>query len=133
MKQEDIDKVGKMLYESEGFMGYAYLYLVDGGERKEFVFEMRPDNIANFLGTHQMDAEKIILTDLADRLILDTIGGFIDRCPNQKLCRQIIPILAPIQMGEEEAKDIPIISRETYDAYGRWEDGMVTAAEISML
>lgn len=42
-------------------------------------------------------------------------------------------MLAPIQMGKEEAKEIPIVSRETYDAYGRWEDGMVTAAELSIL
>ncbi|MEY8331223.1 hypothetical protein AALB81_18195 [Lachnospiraceae bacterium 48-33] len=133
MKQEDIEKVEKMLYDSDGYMGYAYLYPIDGGERKEFVFEMTPDNIANFLGAHQEDVEKIILTDLADRLILDTIGGFIDRCPNQELCRQIIHVLAPIQMGEEEAKEIPIVNRETYDAYGRWEDGMVTAAELGML
>lgn len=133
MKQEEIEKVEEMLDNSEGRMGYAYLYPVDGGERKGVVFEMTPVHIANFLGAHQADAEKIILTDLADRLILDTIGGFIDRCPNQELCRQIVPILAPIQMGKEEAEAIPIISRETYDAYGRWEDGMVTAAEISML
>lgn len=61
---------------------------------------MTPEHIANFLGAHQFDAEKIILTDMPDRLILNTIGGFIDQCPDQDLCRQIISLLAPIQMAE---------------------------------
>ena len=94
---------------------------------------MTPHNIANFLGQHQFDAEKIVLTDVVDRLILDTFGGFINQCPNQELCRQIIPILAPIQMGEAEARGIPMVSRDAFDDYCRMEDEAVTAAEISML
>lgn len=122
MKQEDIEQVEDLLYASEGRLGYAYLYPNGGGAEKEFVFEMTPGNIAAFIGAHQMDAQKIILTDFIDRLILDTAGGSIDRCPDQELRRQILPLLAPIQMGEAEAPDIPIASREAYDAYGRWED-----------
>lgn len=75
--------------------GYAYIYPFDGS-RQEYVFDMTPEHIANFLGAHQFDAEKIILTDMLDRLILNTIGGFIDQCPDRELCRQIIPLLAPI-------------------------------------
>lgn len=133
MKQEEIRQVEELIYASEGILGYAYLYPCGGVEKKEYVFEMTPGNIAAFIGAHQLDAQKIILTDQLDRLILDTAGGFIDRCPNQELCRQILPILAPIQMGEAEAPDIPIVSREAYDAYGRWEDEQVTMAELSML
>lgn len=43
-------------------------------------------------------------TDMVDRLILDTYGGFINTCPDQKLCAEIIPYLAPIQMGGEGSR-----------------------------
>lgn len=129
MKQEEIEQVEDLLYASEGLLGYAYLDPSDGGERKEFVFEMTPGNIAAFIGAHQLDAQKIILTD---QLILNTIGGYIDRCPNQELCRQILSILVPIQMGEAGIPDIPIASREAYDAYGRWEDEKPTETEPGM-
>lgn len=61
--------------------------------------------------------EKIVLTDMFDRLILDTMGSFINNCPNQELCKNIIPLLAPIQMGEKEATDFPMVIRELYDQY----------------
>ena len=86
--------------------GYAYIYPLDGGARQEYVLEMTPENIANFIGAHQYDAEKIILTDMLDNLILDTAGGFIMNCPHQILCGRILPLLAPIQMGRRKAKDI---------------------------
>ena len=36
--------------------GYAYIYPLDGGARQEYVLEMTPENIANFIGAHQYDA-----------------------------------------------------------------------------
>ena len=113
--------------------GYAYLYPINGGCREEYVFDMTPESIANFLGTNHYTAEKIVLTDMLDRLILDTTGGFIMTCPDQELCRNIIPLLAPIQMGECEAEEIPMVSREVFDEYGFLEDQAVTAAELGML
>ena len=53
-------------------VGYAYLYPNEGIDRQEYVFDMTPENIANFIGSHMFDAQKIILTDMVDRLILDT-------------------------------------------------------------
>ena len=133
MKDEDRQAVEDILENSAGQIGFAYLYPNDGSERKEFFFDMTPENIANFIGAHQYDAEKIILTDVCDRLVLETAGGFLDRCPNQELCRKIIPILAPIQMGEAEAKEISIVTREDYEAYGRYEDELATEAEYGMM
>jgi len=83
--------------------GYAYFYPSDGGGRQEFFISTTPENMANFLGSHFYDVEKMIITDMVDRLILDTYGGFINTCPDQKLCAEIVPYLAPIQMGEKEA------------------------------
>lgn len=133
MNDKERKEVETMLESSDGHIGYAYLYPRDGSARQEFVFEMTPGNIANFIGSHSYDAEKIVLTDVLDRLILETAGGFIDRCPDQNLCCQIIPTLAPIQMGEKEAQEFPIISRDAYDEYDQWEDEMATAAELGML
>lgn len=70
---------------------------------------------------------------MMDRRLLNTIGGFIDQCPDQDLCHQIISLLASIQMGETEAKEIPMVTMEAFDEYGRLEDKMVTAAEYGMM
>lgn len=114
-------------------VGYAYLYPIERIDRQEYVFNMTPENIANFIGSHPYDAQKIVLTDMLDRLILDTAGGFINNCPNQELCKQILPILAPIQMGEAEPEEFPIVTREVYDRYCQMEEEAVMRAEIGML
>lgn len=114
------------------YVGYAYLYPSDGGNRQEYVFDMTPKNIANFLGAHQYDTQKIILTDMLDRKILDTIGGFIDHCPKQEILPEILKTFVPIQTCDAEAEEVPLVSRAAYDEYGRMEDGMLTMAEYGM-
>ena len=125
--RENVERVLK-----GGNVGYAYFYPNNGTKMQQLVMNMTPENIANFLGKHFLDVNKVTLTDQVDRLILETCGGFIDYCPNQKLCMEINKYLAPIQMGEVEAKDIPLVTRDEYDEYGRWEDEQVTMAEMSM-
>ena len=65
--------------------GYAYIYPLDGGARQEYVLEMTPENIANFIGAHQYDAEKIILTDMLDNLIQMCIRD--SRCADRRESR----------------------------------------------
>lgn len=113
--------------------GYAYIYPLDGGARQEYVLEMTPENIANFIGAHQYDAEKIILTDMLDNLILDTAGGFIMNCPDQILCGRVLPLLAPIQMGRRRAKEIPVVSRAAFEAYYiQGDDAWIQVYQIKM-
>lgn len=131
MNQEKINAVRKMMMDGKGHLGYAYLYPLDGGERREVLFEMLPENIANFIGSHQWDTEKIILTDRMDQLILETTGGFIFDCPDQKLCREIVSFLAPIQTGERETKTFPIISRDDYEEYCQLDE-LEVAADLGM-
>ncbi len=114
-------------------VGYAHLYSRGEEGLQEFYISTTPENIANFLGSHYYDAEKMILTDICDRLILDTCGGFVNNCPDQKLCREIIPYLAPIQMGEKEAGEVLMVSRAEADAYFAAEDEAVTMAECGMM
>lgn len=113
--------------------GYAHFYPSDRGSRQEFFISTTPENMANFLGSHFYDAKKMIITNMVDRLILDTCGGFINICPDQKLCAEIIPYLAPIQMGEKEAGEILMITREESDMYFAAEDEAVTMAECQMM
>ena len=65
--------------------GYAYFYPRGGGNRQEFFISTTPENMANFLGSHFYDAEKMIITDMVDRLILDTYGGFINYLPGSEV------------------------------------------------
>ena len=114
-------------------VGYAFFYPNDGGKRQGFYLSTTPENIANFLGSHFHDAEKMIITDICDRLILDTVGGFINNCPDQKLCAEIIPHLAPIQMGEKEAGEVLMVTIEEADAYFLAEDEEITMVEYGMM
>ena len=131
MKKEDMEMITKIL-DSER-VGYAYLYPNDGGARRDFMISTTPENIANYIGSHMTDAQKIVITDMCDRLILDTCGYFLDNCPNQKLCREIHPFLIPIQMGEKEAGEVLGVDRGVADKYFAAEDEAVTMAELSMM
>lgn len=111
----------------------AFLYPSGSGARKEYMISTTPENLANFLGSHFMDAEKMIVTDMCDRLILDTFGGFINNCPDQKLCGEIVAKLAPIQMGEAEAGEVIMVDRDVADAFFAAEDEAVTMAECAIM
>lgn len=79
MKKEDTEMMLR-IFETER-AGYAYLYPSDGGERKEDYISTTAENIANYIGSHMFEAERIVITDMCDRLILDTCGYFINSCP----------------------------------------------------
>lgn len=113
-------------------IGYAYLYPLGGGARKEYVIATTPENLANFIGSHFHDAEKMVVTDILDRLIVTTCGGFLDNCPNQKVCGEIAKYLIPIQMGEKEAGEILSVDRTQAEEYWAMEDAVVTMAEYRM-
>jgi hypothetical protein len=94
----------------------GYLYGLDG-ERQEYYFEKSPSNIASFIMLKKENADKIILTDTLDRLILNTFGEFINHCPDQKLLREITKELVPMQVGDKKPDDIAIVSMEEAQAF----------------
>jgi hypothetical protein len=49
------------------------------------------------------------------------------------LCREIISDLAPIQQGEVEPKEFPVVTREEMEALWDMEEEAVMQAEIRML
>lgn len=62
MRKEDSDMIAK-IYDSER-VGYGYLYPVDGGARQDSMISTTPENIANYIGSHMHDAQKIVITDM---------------------------------------------------------------------
>lgn len=93
----------KSVSELLNSLNVAYGYATEGGQRTRYMFYNTPENIANFIGSH-LQASDIIVTDILDRLILNTIGCFIDRCPDKLLLEKVKEILIPIQTGQEKAK-----------------------------
>lgn len=94
----------------------GYVYGLDS-ERQEYYFEKSPSNIASFIMLKKEHADKIVLTDTLDRLILNTFGEFINRCPDQKLLREITKELIPMQVGDKKPDDIAIVSMEEAQAF----------------
>jgi hypothetical protein len=98
----------------------GYVYGLDG-ERQKYYFEKSPFGIASFIMLKKEHADKMILTDTLDRLVLNTFGEFINRCPDQKLLQEITKELVPMQLGEKEPVSIPIVSAEEAQAFWRQE------------
>lgn len=94
----------------------GYVYGLDGGCH-EYYFEKSPSGIASFIMLKKKHADKIILTDTLDRLVLDTFGEFINRCPDQKYLQEITKELVPMQLGDKEPVEIPIASVEEAQAF----------------
>lgn len=115
-----------------GRVGYACLYTRDGGAGQESMISTTPENIANYIGSRMFEAEKIVITDMCDRLVLDTCGYFLNNCPDQSLCKEIHPFLIPIQMGEKEAGEVLGVDRDVADRYFAAEEEAVTMAELKM-
>lgn len=92
----------------------GYVYKDD--QRTEYVFYNTPENIAHFLG-QRPDAKQIVITDALDRMILDTVGNFIDTCMNEELLEEIKKTLIPIQRGEAEAKSFFCPTLDEVDQY----------------
>ncbi|ACV62386.1 Resolvase domain protein [Desulfofarcimen acetoxidans DSM 771] len=107
------------LLKKDLIIGYVY---GSDGEHQEFYFEKSPSGIASFIMLKKEHADKMILTDTLDRLVLDTYGEFINRCPDQKLLQEITKVLVPMQMGDKEPAEIPIVSVEEAQAFWSQEN-----------
>lgn len=108
------DEISELVQKDNLVRGYVYPYQ---GARHEYLFEHSPSNIANFIMQHS-DAREMILTDMLDNKILNTIGNFIDRCPDQALLPRILEHLIPMQTGKRKPKDFPVATmQEVNDFY----------------
>ena len=93
-------------------LAIGYVFNDDGYYDKKHFFENTPKNIANFIIQHQFN--DCVITDVLDNFICNSIvGGFIDKCFDQTfLIHELLPILAPLQMGLEEPQEIIFIEND---------------------
>lgn len=117
------------LLSKELIIGYVYGY---DGDRQCYYFEKSPSNIANFIMLHKENANKMIFTDLTDKLVLNTFGEFINRCPDQELLQEILKDLVPMQMGDKEPVSISIVVESEAQAFWDEEEQNVMEAELRM-
>lgn len=101
-------------------LAFGYVYH-DGCYDEPFVFELTPENAASFIMSHS-DADNIVITNLFDQTILNTIGYFIDRCPDKDFLDQIKPILIPMQLGKTSPSDFPCASMEEWENFSASAD-----------
>ena len=113
-------------------VGIACLYPVHGGGRKEYVFDMLPENIASFVYRNQYEARKIIITDMLDRMIfqIDTNGD--STCQSREFCQKVADSLQAIVDGSEPA-EFAIVSKVLYDRYCDLEENAVMEAVLKAL
>lgn len=125
------------LYEimDQGNLGYACVYKSGNDvNHTDYMFSMTADNIANFIGKNAFETDRIIMTDLCDQLICESIyGGILLNCPDQNLCREINSFLVPIQIGEAESKEFAVATREAMEELWHEEEMEVMRTEIMML
>lgn len=147
MDQKIIDMMEKIMDTER--MGYAYVYPADGetigekhpigenhpmGERnsrEEYLVATTPENLAGFIAIH-CDAQRITVTDIADRLLLDTSDGLIKGNPGPGIRTKVITLLSQVQAGEKETGEVLQLERQQSDAYFAAEDRAATMAEYGM-
>ena len=98
-------------------IGYVYR----NQNREKCIFLHSPENIANFLGQYP-DADRIIITDVMDLLLVESYGWYINHCPDETLLEQVKRNLIPIQMGEAKPGELFSVTEEEYQRYQRGKD-----------
>lgn len=114
------EQMEKLLHGGSVTLGYVY----QDGKRDEYWFEGTPENMASFLARFPA-ADKVILTDSLDNLVLNSFGSFIDTCPDKELLGQVLQYLIPMQMGEAEPAEFFCPTVEDVEKYadGNYEYG----------
>lgn len=74
--------------------------------RSTLWFKGTAENIASFIISNRT-AERIVITDALDRLVLDTYGELLDTCPDSNLRSTIMKHLLPMQMNKVAPLAIP--------------------------
>lgn len=93
--------------------GMDYLYGHVDGER--YMITNTVEQITAFIMKYRFN--DTMITDIFDNAEIETVfGGFIMNCSNQQfLANDLIPYLAPVQMGENEAVEfVPHVEEVPY-------------------
>lgn len=130
MKSKDKQMIGRTIHTNT--MGYAYVYPKETGNREEYMVALTAADLANLIGGKGTDVWQIIVTDVMDRLVVNTRLGMLDTCPDQRLCGEIIRHLVPIQMVEKETGEILAVSWDAAEEYFLEEEQEVAMVECWM-
>jgi hypothetical protein len=93
-------------------MNQRYLVAYTQGLDKDIqvCIKANAENIAAFIAKYPF-APKITMETLNGHFLLNTRLGFIDKCYDQTyLAAQLIPALAPMQMGERDIPEVAALS-----------------------
>lgn len=93
-------------------MNQKYLAVYTQGLNEDIQLCIKADaeNIAAFIAKYPL-APKITMETLDGHFLLNTRLGFIDKCYDQTyLATQLIPVLAPMQMGERDIPEVVAIT-----------------------
>lgn len=100
-----MEKVRGFIYNEKGEY-YGPIYL-----------ERATQNIARFIARAE-NIPKVIITDMADIKILDTIGNYVDTCTDQEfLADELLPVLVPMQQRKIDPYEGDIVFDYNEDDY----------------
>lgn len=130
MKSEDEQMLQRIM--DIDTMGYACIY-DSSGKREEYLIALTAENLANLIGGKGGEAQQISVTDVLDRLMVDSRMETLGSCLAQRLCRKINQFLASIQRGEKEAGEILAVCRDATDEYFAAKEKADILTEYQML
>mgnify|MGYP005757512293 FL=1 len=131
MTQDDMEMIEKIM-DSEN-MGYAYLYPAGGGETKSYLVSIRPRSIAAFVNCYKQADMRIVITDMAERPMIEVHGAKIVKCADSKLESAIADSLSSGRHCEKQREEALAVSKDAADQYFFEEDQAVAVMEAGML
>ena len=131
MTQDDMEMIEKIM-DSEN-MGYAYLYPADGGETKSYLVSTQPRSIAALVNCYKQEDMRIVITDMAERSIIEVHGAKIEKCADSKLESAIADRLSSGRHCEKQREEALAVSKDAADQYFFEEDQAVAVMEAGML
>ena len=112
--------------------GYAYVYNLQGNREKELLLSLEPENLANFIGMYGLHADKILITDMQDCPVADTYGWYLNRCQDQKLLKEPLRFLIPIQRLEKEPGQVLAVDRQAAQEYAMEREMEIKHRRLTM-
>ena len=82
MKSEDEQMIQRIM--DTDTMGYASVYDSGSGKREEYLVALTAENLANLIGGKGGEARQITVTDVLDRLVVDSRRGDAGQLPGSE-------------------------------------------------
>ena len=130
LTQEDRERMDDILKAERA--GYAYVYNLQGNREKEFLLSLEPENLANFIGSYGLHADRIVITDVLDHPVADTSGRFLNTCQEPKLLKELISLLPPIQTLEREPGPVLAVDRQSAQEYAAERERAMRERRLTM-